>query len=512
MSAEVSYTKQTLLIIIGLIIIFLVAEGIANIWWSTQVNCEFEDNEIFLQMDDQTRRQLCVDLYDVRILGTELIPNQQSQSITINSQGFRGDEFFSNKPDSVYRIFMIGGSTIFGYGATSDQTTIPGYVQQFFENNYENITIEVINAGIQGADSLTELNLIQTKLLDYNPDMIIIYDGWNDLRAENSADILQNNWKSMCQLGKENNFDTIIALQPIAGFGNKILTEQELEYSKTGVNYADVPLINSLNEYEKYTINLETLSNCTLSINLRDAFDKETSPIYWDQGHVSDKGNSLIGKALYNEIIPLLPDNLSKSTIVVDDIDHADEKVLIEDQFRYFLSSYKTPLMIKTIFSFEQIEEKTPDNKSQNRVFETQSQMYNDDELHIKIEILNHNNSQKQLKFKTVSENTDSNISNVTYFLKILKNDQILLSEFFYVENDVLTLDIVTDNSNSIDITGTRQYDHNAIIANVEPPIQISGPILENNVTYDFNIELRTVYEKSNWIFSLDNFEARITP
>ena len=146
MSAEVSYTKQTLLIIIGLIIIFLVAEVIANIWWSTQVNCEFEDNEIFLQMDDQTRRQLCVDLYDVRILGTELIPNQQSQSITINSQGFRGDEFFSNKPDSVYRIFMIGGSTIFGYGATSDQTTIPGYVQQFFENNYENITIEVINA------------------------------------------------------------------------------------------------------------------------------------------------------------------------------------------------------------------------------------------------------------------------------------------------------------------------------------------------------------------------------
>ena len=38
----------------------------------------------------------------------------------------------------------------------------------------------------------------------------------------------------MCELGQENNFDVIIALQPIAGFGNKILTKQETEYSITG--------------------------------------------------------------------------------------------------------------------------------------------------------------------------------------------------------------------------------------------------------------------------------------
>ena len=124
-------------------------------------------------MDDAKILQLCADLYDVKTLGMELIPNQESQSITINSLGFRGGEFSVEKPNTVYRIFMLGGSTMFGYGATSDETTIPGYVQEFFQNNYEGIDIQVINAGIQGADSFAELNLIETKLLNYSPNMII---------------------------------------------------------------------------------------------------------------------------------------------------------------------------------------------------------------------------------------------------------------------------------------------------------------------------------------------------
>ena len=44
------------------------------------------------------------------------------------------------------------------------------------------------------------------------------------------------------------------------------------------------------------------------------------------------------------------------------------------------------------------------------------------------------------------------------------------------------------------------------------PPIKISGPILEKNVNYDFIIELRTIYDKSNWVFSLDNFHVEVIP
>ena len=232
MSVQVSYKKQTLLGIIGLIILFLVIELIANVWWITQINCEFEENEIFLQMDDDRKRQLCVDLYEIKTSGMELVPNQENQSIMINSLGFRDDEFSIEKLDSTYRIFMLGGSTMFGYGATSDETTIPGYLQELFYRDYEEYDIQVINSGIQGADSFDELNLIKTKLLNYSPDMIIIYDGWNDLREGNSASTTYNNWNSMCKLGKENGIDVMIVLQPIAGFGKKSLTSQEEEWNR----------------------------------------------------------------------------------------------------------------------------------------------------------------------------------------------------------------------------------------------------------------------------------------
>jgi len=516
MSVQVSYKKQTLLGIIGLLILFVVVEVIANVWWITQINCEFEENEIFMNMDEETRRQLCVDLYEVKTLGDELIPNQESNSITINSLGFRGDEFSSEKPDDVYRIFMLGGSTMFGHGATSDQTTIPGYVQQFFQNHGDEFKIEIINGGIQGADSYAELKLTETKLLSYSPDMVIVYDGWNDLRAENTAESIHDNWNLICEIGQQNNFDVIIALQPIAGFGNKILTEQEAKYAKFGTNYNDTPLINSLSEYEKYTSNLSDLENCTSGINLRTVFDNESSPIYWDQGHVSDNGNNVVAKALFDEILEFIPRDLLSTIPTTYDADEIKENKF-EDQIRYLLSNYKTTLMIGSIFSFElhlppvadiQDTEEIPMNvETKERIFVTESQIFEDDKIHIEIEILD---NQKQLKIKTINETDNSLIPNVTYFLKILKDDEIILSDFFYSKDGLFVADIHPDSSNSIEISGERQYDHNAIIVSVEPPIKISGLTLEKNVNYEFIFEIRTLYEKSNWIFSLENFNVEL--
>jgi len=414
---------------------------------------------------------------------------------------------------------VLGGSTMFGHGATSDQTTIPGYMQKFLQNQGDKFKIEIINGGIQGADSFAELNLTETKLLSYSPDMVIVYDGWNDLREENTAETIHENWNLICEIGQQNNFDVIIALQPIAGFGNKILTEQEAKYAKSGTKYNGAPLINSLSEYEKYTSNLNDLENCTSSINLRTVFDNESSPIYWDQGHVSDNGNNIVAKALFDEILEFIPrDTLSTIPTTYDAGEINENK--FEDQIRYLLSNYKTTLMIGSIFSFElhlppvsdiqETEEILPNIEIKERIFETQSQIFDDDKIHIEIEIFDNQDYQKQLRIKTINETDNSFIPNVTYFLKIVKDDEIILSDFFYVEDKIFILDVIPNNSKSIIVSGERQYDHNAFIASVNPPLKISGSILETDVDYDFIIELRTIYEKSNWIFSLDGFHAQI--
>ena len=133
MSVQVSYKKQSLLGIIGIFLLLLTIEIIANFWWASQINCEFEENEIFQTMSDDQKKQICFDLYDVKTSGNLLVPNQNSETLSINSLGVRGDEISESKPENTFRIFMLGGSTMFGHGATSDDTTIPGYIQNMLE-------------------------------------------------------------------------------------------------------------------------------------------------------------------------------------------------------------------------------------------------------------------------------------------------------------------------------------------------------------------------------------------
>ena len=78
----------------------------------------------------------------------------------------------------------------------------------------------------------------------------------------------------------------------------------------------------------------------------------------------------------------------------------------------------------------------------------------------------------------TINNSDNSEISNVTYFITIKNNENIILSDFFYTEGNVLTVNVSPNNSDTIDIFGERKYDHNALIANLESPVVISGPFL----------------------------------
>ena len=236
---------------------------------------------------------------------SELIP--AIDKINYNILGFRGAEFSVTKPVDTYRIFMLGGSTMFGSGATSDETTKPGILQKIFDSDNSVKKIEVINAAFFGANSETEFNLVTQKLVNYQPDLLIIYDGLNDLKADYAIEYVENNWKSTCELGKENNFDVIITLQPILGFGNKKLTHQELVNSFVGQDHYGYQLLSAKSTYDYMARELLSLQNdCKYVIDLRGLYDDISGPIYWDQGHVSDTANLVTAEKFYeivNEVI-----------------------------------------------------------------------------------------------------------------------------------------------------------------------------------------------------------------
>jgi len=256
------------------------------------------------------------------------------EEFNFNSLGFRGSEFSEEKPSDTYRIFMIGGSTMFGAGAISDDTTIPGILQKIFETDNSVQKIEVINAGISGGNSYSELQLIDKKLVSFSPDLIIIYDGWNDLRADYPVGYMKESWGSMCKIGKQNNFDVIITHQPIAGFGNKKLTQQELVNSFTGEDHHGFQLIAAKSTYDYMGRELLSLQdNCNV-VDLRGIFDDINGPVYWDQGHISDTGNLILAEKFHkivNEII--------------------FNKKQTESKFHSILSKYNSPAITSHLLS-----------------------------------------------------------------------------------------------------------------------------------------------------------------
>ena len=225
----------------------------------------------------------------------------------VNKFGFRGSEFSDDKLLDVYRIFVVGGSTVFGDGV-ENYNTIPSYLQDFYSNDqFDNIkAIEVINAGVNGATSKHESLLIKNKLSKMSPDMVIVYDGWNDSKIGNYDGDASwaNRWIDICDSYSEE-FDIIITLQPVLSKTKTILTDQEFTNY-----YTREAILKEKENLGKLAMNLSELNlKCSSSHDLRYVMDNEHVGIFYDQGHMTPIGNKKIAKKLYEITLPIKEKN-----------------------------------------------------------------------------------------------------------------------------------------------------------------------------------------------------------
>lgn len=95
----------------------------------------------------------------------------------VNSAGFIGPEL---KKEDTFRIFILGGSTVWGAGATNENKTISAQLQKMLEEVSPGY-FEVVNAGEVGYQSTQEFIRTERMLLNYNPDAVIVLDGRNDI-------------------------------------------------------------------------------------------------------------------------------------------------------------------------------------------------------------------------------------------------------------------------------------------------------------------------------------------
>jgi len=232
MPVQVSYKKQMLLLLFLVLTFLAVLEILVNVWLYYFYTCDFEDSKIFEHLDSETKRNLCLSNIDdqphilKKVKGTVAFESLDRELVFINSEGFRSPEFTKNKPDNTFRIFTLGGSTTFSVGVLDDQT-YSAYLQSYYDESNLDISIEVINTGKVHWWSFDETNLIKERLLAFDPDLFIVFDGWNDQTQNNRGNpnaspiLWKERWSEICELGNQLGFDTLITLQPAVSTGKK---------------------------------------------------------------------------------------------------------------------------------------------------------------------------------------------------------------------------------------------------------------------------------------------------
>jgi hypothetical protein len=95
-----------------------------------------------------------------------------NQICSIDADGFRnpGPAHANGRP----LAFLLGGSAAFGYYASSDATTIAGYLNRLQDRYF------FVSAGVPSWNSTQEMFRLAFQILAYRPALIMTYNGAND--------------------------------------------------------------------------------------------------------------------------------------------------------------------------------------------------------------------------------------------------------------------------------------------------------------------------------------------
>jgi len=109
-------------------------------------------------------------------LGYRVSPNLETlfkgKSLTTDSRGFRKNPTFDTEnPD--FSLLIIGDSYAFGEGV-DDKNNFPAILGNIYKDRYKELSVKVVNAGVQGFGNDQELKLLAGTCDDINPDMVVL--------------------------------------------------------------------------------------------------------------------------------------------------------------------------------------------------------------------------------------------------------------------------------------------------------------------------------------------------
>ena len=138
------------------------------------------------------------------------------------------------------------------------------------------------------------LPMIDSEIFD-SPGKNFESDKYDPVISEKLALLWKQRMSEFCKLSVENNFESVVIIQPALYNGKKPLSSfDESIYEKN---------THGVNTFEKLIEKSRTLKNCSLVLDFSSVFEHTSASIYFDQVHTNNFGNQIIAEKIYHELI-----------------------------------------------------------------------------------------------------------------------------------------------------------------------------------------------------------------
>lgn len=110
--------------------------------------------------------------------------NTDITSKYVNTKGFvrKSIPSFVPKGTDTLRIWFFGGSTMWGFNVTDEETIPSKFAQLYHTTDRYKKSLEVVNYGVRAYICFQEMKLLQDRLLyEQSPDLVIFLDGLNEV-------------------------------------------------------------------------------------------------------------------------------------------------------------------------------------------------------------------------------------------------------------------------------------------------------------------------------------------
>jgi lysophospholipase L1-like esterase len=293
----------------------------------------------------------------------------EGQYINVDQDGIRRT-WNTPQTETAKKIFMFGGSTLWGSGA-QDNYTIPSLISKMLAGKVDS-DIQVYNYGESGYVFTQEIIMLLLQLRKgITPDLVVFYSGVNEVGTafmnkeagipsneinrimefnsrkrsewtkvwEHSGInrifrrlIVNSNRTSLIAFAKElpenlhenvakvhhSNIDLVNKLSRAYGF-NVLYYWQPMIYNKVRLSNFEQKQAQRYGYYKNFYLaaykaitNHQALSNESNFHNISRIFEDESQPIYFDSVHITRKGNKKIAARMLEDVLVMLNDKSSK--------------------------------------------------------------------------------------------------------------------------------------------------------------------------------------------------------